>query len=87
MHHQILRTWPRGRQALPIRAHNLFQNNGKRNLFSQNWSENDAKRMGYKISTIVLFARVGDKTTKTGTAAASFIKQISSYELRKYNLK
>ena len=44
MHPQILRTWPRRRQALAIRAHNLFQNNGKRKLFSQNWSENDAKR-------------------------------------------
>ena len=44
MHPQILRTWPRGRQALAIRAHNLFQNNLKRNLFSQNWSDNDAKR-------------------------------------------
>ena len=38
-----LRTWPRGRQALAIRAHNLFQNNGKRNFFLQNWSDNDAK--------------------------------------------
>ena len=27
MHPQILRTWPRGRQVLAIRAHNLFQNN------------------------------------------------------------
>ena len=44
MHPQILRTWPLGRQALAIRAHNLFQNNGKRNLFSQNWSDKDAKK-------------------------------------------
>ena len=44
MHPQILRIWPRGRQALAIRAHNLFQTNGKRNLFSQNWSDNDAKK-------------------------------------------
>ena len=44
MHPQILQTWPRGRQALAIKAHNLFQNNGKRNLFSQNWSDNDAKK-------------------------------------------
>ena len=44
MHPQILRTWPRGRQALAIRAHNLLQNNGNANLFSQNWSENDAKK-------------------------------------------
>ena len=31
----------------------LFQKNGKRNLFSQNWSDNDArkKKIGYKIST------------------------------------
>ena len=52
MHPQILRTWPRGRQTLAIRAHNLLQNNGKRNVFAQNWSENYAKRIGYKISTI-----------------------------------
>ena len=26
------------------------------------------KRIGYKISTIFLFAHVGDKMTKTGTA-------------------
>ena len=44
MHPQILRTWPRGRQALANRAHTPFQNNGKRNLFSQNWSDNDAKK-------------------------------------------
>ena len=30
--------------ALAIRAQNLFQNNGKTNLFSQNWSDNDAKK-------------------------------------------
>ena len=44
MHPQILQTSPRGRQALAIRAHNLFQNNEKRNLFSQNWFDNDAKK-------------------------------------------
>ena len=44
MHPQILRTWPLGRQALAIRARNLFQNNGKQYLFSQNWSDNDAKK-------------------------------------------
>ena len=44
MHPQILRTWPQGRQALVIRAHNLFQNNGKTNLFSPNWSDNDANK-------------------------------------------
>ena len=44
MHPQSLRTWPRGRQALAIRAHNLFQNNGKTNLFSQSSSDNDAKK-------------------------------------------
>ena len=44
MHPQILRTWPRGRWALAIKAHNLFQNNVKRNMFSQNWSDNDAKK-------------------------------------------
>ena len=40
MHPQILQS---GRQALAIRAHNLFQNNWKRKLFSQNWYDNDAK--------------------------------------------
>ena len=33
-----------GRQALAIRAHNLFQNNGGKKLFSQNWSDNDVKK-------------------------------------------
>ena len=27
-----------------IRAHNFYQNNWKRNLFSQNWSDNDVKK-------------------------------------------
>ena len=44
MHPQILQTWPVGRQALAIKTHNLFQNNGKRNLFPQNWSDNDARK-------------------------------------------
>ena len=44
MYSQILWTWPRGRQALTNGAHDLVQNNGKRNLFSQNWSDNDAKK-------------------------------------------
>ena len=44
MHPQILRTWSQRRKALAIRAPNLFQNNGKRNLFPQNWSDNDAKK-------------------------------------------
>ena len=50
MHPQILLTWPLGRQALDIRIHNLNQDSRKRNLFSQNWSDNDAK----KNSTILL---------------------------------
>ena len=33
-----------GRQVLAIGAHNLVQNNEKRNLFSPNWSDNDAKK-------------------------------------------
>ena len=41
---QILRTWPQGTQAMAIGAHKLAQNNRKRNLFSQNWSDNDAKK-------------------------------------------
>ena len=69
MHPPILRTWPRGRQALAIRAHNLFQNNWKRNLLSQNWSDNDAKENRLQdFYNIFLFACVGDKMTKTGTA-------------------
>ena len=75
---QTLRTWPRRRQALCISAHNLFQNNGKRNLFSKNWSDNDAKKKKKKkkkkkekatrFLRYILFAGVGDKMTKTGTA-------------------
>ena len=34
MHPQILRAWPRGRQALTIGTHNLAQNNETNNLFS-----------------------------------------------------
>ena len=36
-------TLPRGRRALNIGAHNFVQNNGKGNLFSQNWSDNEGK--------------------------------------------
>ena len=43
MHPQMLRTWPQGRQELATGAHNLVQNNGKRN-FSQNWSNDDTKK-------------------------------------------
>ena len=75
MHRQILRIWPRGRMALAIRAHNLFQNNGKRNLFSQNWSDNGAIKNRlqdvYDAVQYFLFARVGDKMTKTGRWSAS----------------
>ena len=58
----------RGRQVLAIRAHNLFQNNGKRNLFSLNWSDNDSKKNRMHDFYDIVFARVGDKMTKTGTA-------------------
>ena len=44
MHPQTLRTWPRGRQALAMGTHNLVQKNRKRNLFSQNCSDNDSKK-------------------------------------------
>ena len=44
MHPQILGTWSWERQALAIGTHNLVQNNGKSNLFSQNWSKNNAKK-------------------------------------------
>ena len=33
-----------GQALASNRAHNQFRNNGKRNSFSQNWSDNDAKR-------------------------------------------
>ena len=68
MHPQILWTWSLGRQALAIRAHNLFQNNGEKLCFHKIGPILMPKRRGYKISTIFLFARVGDKMTKTGTA-------------------
>ena len=69
MHPQILVTWPRGRQALVIGAHNLFQNNRKRNLFSENWSDNDDKKNRLQdFYHIFLFTRAGDRMTKTGTA-------------------
>ena len=69
MHPQILRTWPGGRQALAIRAHNLFQNNGKRIFFSQNWSDNDAKKNRlHDFYNIFSSAHVGDKMIKTSTA-------------------
>ena len=48
----ILQTPLRGRQSLGIRAHNLFQNNGKRNLFSQNWSDNR------DVNNVLTFARL-----------------------------
>ena len=42
---------------------------GKRNLLSQNWSDNDAKKNRlHDFLRSFLFARVGDKMTKTGTA-------------------
>ena len=69
MHPQILRTWPRGRQALAITAHSLFQNNGKRTFFSPFWSNNDAKKNRLQdLLQYFLSARVGDKMTKTSTA-------------------
>ena len=64
MYPQILQIWLRGRQALAVGAHNLFQNNGKRNLFSKNWSDNDATR----FVQCFWFAHVRDKMTKTSTA-------------------
>ena len=42
----------------------MVQNSGKRTLFPQNWSDNDAKK--YRLQDI--FACVRDKMTKTGTA-------------------
>ena len=52
-------------------ANNLVQNNGKRNLFSQNWSGNDAKNNRLQDFYDVFdfwFADMTDKMTKTGTA-------------------
>ena len=65
MHLQILQTWPRERQALAIRVHNMLQNNRKRFFFSQNWFDNDAKK---RFQRYFLFAPVEDEMTKTGTA-------------------
>ena len=45
MHPQILWTWPRGRQALAIGTHNLAPKDRKRNLFAQNWSKSNAKKI------------------------------------------
>ena len=39
-----MRTHIWGRRALTIGAHIFVQNNGKRNLFSQNQSNNDGKK-------------------------------------------
>ena len=44
MHPQILGTWPKGRQALDIGTQNLAPNNGKNDLFSQNWSKTNSKK-------------------------------------------
>ena len=44
MHPQILGTLFWGRQALAIRTLNLAQNIGKSNLFTQNWSKDNAKK-------------------------------------------
>ena len=58
-----------GRQALAIGAHNLFQNNGTKKLILKKIGPiMMTKRIGYKISTIFLFARVRDKMTKTSIA-------------------
>ena len=53
-----------------MRAHNLFQINGKEICFHKIGPimMEKKKYIGYKISMIFLFARVGDKMTKTGTA-------------------
>ena len=67
MHPQILRTRPRGRQALAIRAHSLFQNNGKRN-HRLGPIMMPKKKKPTRFLRYFLFARVGDKMTKTGTA-------------------
>ena len=68
MHPQSLLTLPQGRQALAIGAHNMAQNKGKRNLFSQNWSDNNARKKGYKIPTVFLICCIREKMSKTGTA-------------------
>ena len=52
MHPQILQTWPSGRQALAVKTHNFAHNNGK-----GNWSDNEAKQLGYKISMVFSICR------------------------------
>ena len=54
MRPQMLRTCPRGRQALAIGVHNLVQNNGKRNFFHKIGPIMTPKRIGYMISAIPL---------------------------------
>ena len=70
MHPQILGTWPPGRQTLAIITHNLAQNNGKNNLFSQNWSKNNARKYRqqdfYDIFKLHMYVK--DKMAKSGTA-------------------
>ena len=62
-----------GETALAIGADNLVQNNGKRNLFSQNWSGNDAKKKRQQDFYNILIRCVRDEMTKTDTACASKI--------------
>ena len=68
MHSQILRIWPRGIQALAIETHNLALDNEKRNSFSLNWSDNDAKKNRQQTFYDISLCRVKDKMPKTGTA-------------------
>ena len=59
MHPQILRTWPGGGGG--VRETGIGYQ-------SQNWCDNDAKKKMLQDFYDFLFARVGDKMTKTGTA-------------------
>ena len=68
MHPQILRTLPLGRQALSIRDHNLFRIAGKEICFHKISPIMMLKRIATRFLRYCLFARVGDKMTKTGTA-------------------
>ena len=70
-----LQSWLLRRQALAVGTHNLTQNNGKRNLYTQNCLIIMPKTIGYKLVTIfsICMCKI-DKMTKTGTA--DFIKVV-----------
>ena len=69
MYPQILRTWPRGDRHCLSEPITCFRIMGKEICFHKIGPIMMPKRIGYKIFLpYFLFARVGDKMTKTGTA-------------------